>query len=99
MARYIDADKLINYLKDLQKPQDIGFNEESIMVSINLKSLVEKIESLPTADVEEVVRCKDCVHYKPFLHKKNRKYCFKFDHTTTAEEFCSFAERRKDEVH
>lgn len=47
-------------------------------------------------DYDEVLRCKDCQHYKPFLHKKNRKYCFKFDHVTTANDFCSFAERKED---
>ena len=55
MARYIDADELINYLKDLQKPMNIGFGEESVLVSINLKSLISSIESLPTADVRENV--------------------------------------------
>lgn len=51
MSKYIYADDLLNFLKDLKKPQDIGFNEQSIMVSVNLKWLIEKIESLPSADV------------------------------------------------
>ena len=54
--RYIDADELLNYLKDLQKPQDIGYGEESTLVSINLKSLISAVESLQTADVRENVK-------------------------------------------
>ena len=46
-------------------------------------------------DGKELITCKSCVHYKPFLHKKNRKYCFKHDHVTTANDFCSFAERKE----
>lgn len=64
MSRYIDADKFLNDLEELQKPHDIGFGEESTLVSINLKALINFIKEQPTADVVEVVRCKDCIHHK-----------------------------------
>ena len=65
------------------------------------QTITEFVEdTLPSADVTEVVRCKNCAFYKPFLHKKNRKYCFKHDHVTMADDYCSFAERREDgEIH
>ena len=87
MARYIDADELINYLKDLQKPQDIGFGEESTLVSINLKSLISAVESLPTADVRENVKgewicCEDdeWIHYEcsvcgEIIHHETLNFC------------------------
>lgn len=48
MSRYIDADDAINLAKeeiDSGTPNDIAW----------------KLEALPTADVVEVVRCKDCI--------------------------------------
>ena len=51
---------------------------------------------IPTADVVEVVRCKDCKHYKPydehaedFDGKCILRWC-----ATDETEFCSYGERR-----
>ena len=88
--RYIDADGLLKELDDF-------FNDgDGIAVGEYWSSKIVRatIKSKTTSNVVEAVRCKDCKHYKPFLHKKNRKYCFKFDHLTSADDFCSFAERR-----
>lgn len=46
----------------------------------------------PTADVVEVVRCKDC----KFFCRGNRCYCEEFGGIVTEEDFCSRGER-KDE--
>lgn len=51
----------------------------------------------PTADVVEVVRCKDCKYVKPmsfkgyFMCKRHHKYCRK------ADDFCSYGERKGGE--
>lgn len=60
------------------------------------------IEAQPTADVIEVVRCKDCKHY--VLHTLFgrtqgwcERLCDKFDkslaHGTEGDDFCSYGER------
>lgn len=51
----------------------------------------------PTADVVEVVRCKDCKFCCKFFCRGNRYYCCgEFWVAVTEEDFCSRGER-KDE--
>ena len=52
----------------------------------------QEIEQLPTADVVEVVRCKDCKHYGKFGMKCNKL------HLTPIESwrYCSFGERAEE---
>lgn len=91
MPRYIDADAL---KKDLEENYVfIGFADL-------LNDIIEVIDTQPTADVVEVVRCKDCKHYQ---FADNRafgmpvKMCewFGFEDVDD-DEFCSRAERRED---
>ena len=53
---------------------------------------------LPTADVVEVVRCKDCQHYiNGCCYVKNRSPLFKYDvniHHRKANDFCSYGEEK-----
>ena len=64
MARYIDADKIIDDAikerKFIFAMEDAKRNE--IIYRTVYKDLYEFIESQPTADVMGVVRCKDCKH-------------------------------------
>ena len=89
MARYIDADALIRRIQDEHK---FG----SLMLS-------NMISEMPTADVVEVVRCKDCKYMCHYTdgHLECRllsdlkpiptTYC-----TMNADDFCSYGERRED---
>ena len=59
------------------------------------------IRKLPAADVVEVVRCKDCKHkrrYKFPPKYDERDYCSINERVVTADDFCSWAERRTDEI-
>ena len=51
MARYIDADLLI---ENIVKIEDLR--------TLSTKTIGEAISNTPTANVVEVVRCKDCEH-------------------------------------
>ena len=53
MSRYIDADKIPYYLRYVIDCQDSD---------IYKIALAREIAEIPTADVVEVVRCKDCKH-------------------------------------
>lgn len=87
MPRYIDADELI--VLGLDNPDDE-----------HLFEFVPKefIDNAPTADVVEVVRCKDCKHaeiqdYAP----PSCRYCCKYSALYHAKNFyCSMGERRED---
>lgn len=90
MSRYIDADKAYetvgNYHKDFAR---------SIA---DLTSLREVLEDTPTADVVEVVRCKDCKYYQDnndgYPHGECR---WQTDETPNADDFCSYGERKDEE--
>ena len=54
MARYIDADKLIGEL-----------HSQFLYDGRDRTRVYAKIQEQPTADVAEVVHCKDCKHFNP----------------------------------
>lgn len=61
MARYIDADNLINELSAACMP----IYEKGITGILgDNSSIADIINEQPTADVQEVVRCKDCIYRK-----------------------------------
>ena len=49
-----------------------------------------------TMDVEEVVRCKDCLHHKPLEILEGGHICEVFNRQSRGYDFCSFAERRTE---
>lgn len=58
------------------------------------------VYKVPTADVVEVVRCKDCEHYKPQPKYKNgeTKYCCRSAYVrVNADDYCSYGKRKEDE--
>ncbi len=54
MAEYIDREKMLKYLEENNTA------DEWIVGQYNADWIYSFIESQPIADVEEVVRCKDC---------------------------------------
>ena len=68
--------------------------------------VVRYLETLPTVDAVEVVRCKDCKHWCTVEREPNYGSCSKledrykedcessFDETTRFDDFCSYGERR-----
>ena len=94
MSRYIDADKLTVYFEALAKQAEMEglYN----MAHIHNRCL-EIIKDAPTADVVEVVRCKDCKHWKR-MNGDKRLQCF-HGHgliRTTENDYCSRGERREE---
>ncbi len=68
MARYIDADRF----RDRVKTQVNPYGKPTLEYSSGLKVLT-MIDNEPTADVVEVVRCKDCVNRVEF--DTNKFHC------------------------
>lgn len=83
MSRYIDADALLSNL-----PNDLPYKASVKRVLIQA----------PSADVVEVVRCKDCKHYGGVTYGyvcskysgAETKVCTEKDH------YCSYGERREN---
>lgn len=85
MTRYIEETPIISYIERLL---NIGTGKKK-----SLEYLKKFVEHQPTADVVEVVRCKDCVHRKVnFL--ATAAICEKVLHTIENEnDFCSYGKK------
>ena len=61
------------------------------------------IADTPTVDAVEVVRCKDCKHYKEFRTKRNKqimRLCYRMgkndmEYSVKPDDFCSYGERKE----
>ena len=106
MSRYIDADKLFLHFNDWalaaspdERHSDVPeYSEHKIheMIYRTINEAMSAIEQQPTADVVEVVRCKDCVYWEQATD--NSGNCNRaFEITAYEGDYCSYAERRKDE--
>ena len=87
MSRYIDADALESMLlEEYDKAVDVEQH--------TLKMIFEMLSAQPTADVVDVVRCKDC---KWFNRIGCAIYIVDDSDKPTENDYCSFGERREDE--
>ena len=97
MSRYIDADKLMKYVDRI----DISYGTDIDDIIFELEKIIHK---QPTADVVEVVRCKDCFSYQKDkeLAKANyldpEKYCALLICEIDKNGFCSYGERMDGET-
>ena len=80
-------------IKDLQK--DIRESDNWLVIAIYMAFAI-RIMNYPTL---ELVRCKDCIHHKPFMPCEDwrQEYiCDVFEWKSEDDDFCSFAERRTE---
>ena len=90
MSEYIERKAVINKVNEIPAHFDNG----DIRYGIELA--IQTIKDTPTADVVEVVRCKDCRHYVA-------EYCTRDIKSRTnmfymrADDFCSYGERKDKE--
>ena len=93
MAEYIEREAL---------KQSVRIMPRTTHPELVLYSSVQKVISdVPTADVVEVVRCKDCRHFGKNKEYRDTKlpfsFCDKFHHNImTDNDFCSYGEKRSD---
>ena len=99
MSRYIDVDKLLDDIEciDIIECTDI----DDIFIEVE-----KTIDEQPTADVVEVIRCKDCKHYHQFTSFCEKNSYFYDDNGLSCSpadspcwtmfadnDFCSYGER------
>lgn len=90
---YIEIEKVLETARN-------GYHSDFGRSMADLTSLQEVLEDTPTADVVEVVRCKDCkhltVHNSPTLYAYCEKEHIRFEpfKKDTRAHFCSYGERR-----
>ncbi len=99
MARYIDADELIKKIF----PYDVVDKKR---YAINAEAVYKAIQIVTAADVEEVVRCKDCKHAQELNNFEQRCYvegcisCTQIHPMSDRlvmlpTDFCSYGERKE----
>lgn len=95
MGKYVKADMIVDRVcKGISCNEcSFGTNEDGMSECV----LDKRIAELPTADVVEVVRCKNCKHYSADgwgygnCYRENVEYLRMQDNG-----YCSFGERSKD---
>ena len=97
MARYIDADELIKVLRaGMIEENDWSYESPAECRGV-LEWAIAEAERMPTADVAEVVRCKDCRYV--FKEDEYSYWCNGFTspmRLVTPKTFCSHGRRRND---
>ena len=89
MTRYIDADK-IEY-EDMLYPRGDG-NYEECQIAYR-----DQIDDIPTANVVEVVRCKDCKYWQDNNGGYPNQNCrWMKDETPDDDDYCSYGERAEE---
>ena len=85
--RLIDADALLEKMKRTSRYFDVVFD----------------VEEMPTVDAVEVVRCRECQHWKPSGSKAGNSFsdmeyiggCEFTNYYRTESDFCSYGERKE----
>jgi hypothetical protein len=65
--------------------------------------IIDLVQNIPSADVVEVVRCKDCVSCRTLrrndrfeaLYPEDSVYCMREDCGKSKDDFCSWGERKE----
>ena len=95
MKEYIDREKAIEEIR-LTFCKDCNSYNGVMCRACNFDDAMSYIEDVPTADVVEVVRCKDCKYWEN--GKDYEPYCNHIEGTfsdTTEDDFCSHGERKE----
>lgn len=91
MARYIDADKIVFWIRHVSSN---GLDDDVRRVAFS-----DEIARMPAADVVEVVRCKNC-QYSKFIKSCSKYMCDKRNEgrgeLKYSNDFCSDGKRKTD---
>ena len=83
MAEYVSKEILLDFVKQ---------NTPHINGETTMECVERTISEAPTADVVEVVRCKDCERVYKY---KDRYFCLNDNSEMNADDFCSYGEREE----
>lgn len=103
MAEYIECEATLNAIKDeidnYQPNPDLYSIAPYEFVRRGLNIAYSIIKNQPTADVQEVVRCKDCSFYEEIDYfPDGKKYvCKLFNGQMQENDFCSYGTKMDKE--
>lgn len=92
MSRYIDRDVFLKKIEHFSLSHGTTLGKHSGVAD----EIIDILMAQPTADVVEVVRCRDC---KYFLTDDDTMYCERATglDQILPDDFCSYGERRTEE--
>ena len=89
---------------DLYKCREDFYNDILSILSDDITNdraneIIDVFDSLPTADVQEVVRCKDCKYLLSDLSAREHHLCMRsfYPVAVTFDDFCSYGKRMDGE--
>ena len=90
MSRYIDAELIEKYIsREEHNTPDEKWRPESEFAAL--------VDNIPTADVVEVVRCKDCACFDRQRFSGDKGYCKRFRGGRNEMNYCDFGYREEVE--
>ena len=97
MPRYIDAEELTQEVERIiesnEKNLDITPRTKEVYL-LGMKHTLDFVKVTPAADVVEVVRCKDCKHFRP-SEISTANFCeWHSDLEIQGNDFCNYGERK-----
>ena len=88
MSDYIKREDAIKALESICVPRRVAVG----VVAIDIDDAISELEQVPSADVVEVVRCKDCMYYNPYDTTKAYD-CERGLLGVMQDDYCSYGER------
>ena len=89
MARLIDADAIIDFI-------DMDSTWDPLETCFSERDVVDMLESAPTVDAVEIVRCKDCKYrFKNNGHGRDGCPIIDANIWMDDDDFCSHGERKE----
>lgn len=86
--RLIDADELINVLKDPPVHASLG--------GMTMADVLLLVDEAPTIDAVPVVRCKDCVNFEIDDAEGIEDWCATTGARTAEDGYCAWGERKAE---
>lgn len=99
ISREALLDSLEEAYKELKKIHDgLQYVDERRICGAQLSTFAEivlRARKAPSVDAVEVVRCKDCVFYQPFIQEmyKGKGDCEEHDAMVCDDDFCSYGRK------
>lgn len=95
MPEYIEREALLNSVENAMDDCEYYGEWEDCISSYN-NDILDTIEKVPTADVQKVVRCKDCIYFskdafgQSVCTRSFNQFCM------NSNDFCSYGKRKCD---
>ena len=107
VSKYIDVDVFIKSFREalpgLKAQVDPDLTPKAYAYLRGGEAIIEDLTKFPAADVVEVVRCRECVHWKPTGSKAGNSFsdmeyiggCEFTKYCRRESDFCSYGERKE----